>query len=126
MDRNLNEAEVKALSDISYEESCTLENIEGELGIDLSLFISLFKDNTKIYVKSAYCCESGEVYDLNDYQVIWRIGFTGEDVPDYAKDYANNWYIEFYVQDGEYESFLYVVRIKDYGKTWALDKEGLA
>ena len=104
-----------------------LEDIEEELGIDLSFFVSLFKDNTKIYVKSAYCCEAGEVYDLNDYQVIWKISFddTNEEVPDYAKDYANKWHIEFYVPCGEYESFLYVVNIKDYGKTWALDKNDL-
>ena len=103
-----------------------LEDIEEEIGIDLKLFVSLFKTK-KIYVKSGYCCEAGEVFDLDDYQTVELISFdsTSEEVPDYAKDFANNWHLCFYVVVSEYESTLYMVNIKDYGKTWALTKEEL-
>ena len=98
-----------------------LEDVEDEWGVELKIFISLFKIKG-IYVKSGYCCETGKVDNLNSYQNIEWINF---EISSTSKDFANNWQILFYVKVSEYESTLYAVNIKDYGKTWSFAKEEL-
>ena len=112
----------------AYKKLCKILDLERELGIDL---ITLFKalKNEKIYVSKGYSVGAGDTYNLNDFFQIYRISYdemTEKELEEcsYYKGYENSWKITFYVQDG-FEEFLYLVNVKDYGKTWSLDKQTL-
>lgn len=101
------------------------EDIEDELGINLKTLLKVLK-NRKIYVSKGYCTEAGDEYGIQGYVEIESIDYTRISQKElkkveYFKDYANLWVLVFNIYE-DYSSYPYLVRLKDYGKTWALTK----
>ena len=98
-----------------------LEDIEQELGISLEVLFKALKQS-KIWFKNYFYLNLGEVIENNiEHQYIQGIEHCGNDDSNY--EYCNNsWLLTF--REEEYGD-LCVVKIKDYGKTWALTKEEL-
>jgi len=103
-----------------------LEDLEDELGIDLiTLFLAL---ENGIWSKGGYyraCCIENESHFIKPENI--RLGRTWYGEQKHQEDY--DYYIEEEDQlclfEMEFEDEQYVVRVKDYGKTWALTKEEL-
>ena len=103
-----------------------LEDIEDELGIDL---IILFKAlNNGIWSKGGYyesCCVENEPHFIKPEDImlgkVWY--FESKHINDY-EDYIKE-PNQLCLFEMEYEDDQYTVRVKDYGKTWALTKEKL-
>lgn len=111
---------------LAEQKLCQLEDIEEELGIDL---ITLFKAlKNGIWSKGGYygsCCIKNEPHFIKPENI--RLGKTWYDEVENEDDYKylideNNQLCLF---EMEYEDEQYVVRAKDYGRTWALTKEEL-
>ena len=109
------------------------KQIEEELGISLITLFKALKQGS-MYIKEAYCCDTGEVYTMEpkDFLYVdWLIPiFTDtkdHEIEDYFVDFANQWCFNFeYDIDGTgYDYSWYLVKLKDYGKAWALTKEEL-
>lgn len=115
--------------ELVYNKLGKLEDKEDELGIDLETFLKVLK-NKKIYVSDSYCTESGEDYGVYDYIEIEDVEYTEmsqEELmkAEYFKDYANCWVFIFRCYESYCDSYTCLVKLKDYGKTWALTKEEL-
>lgn len=112
-----------------YNKLGQLEDIEEGIGVDLQTFLKVLK-NKKIYVSDSYCTESGEDYGVYDYIEIEDVEYTEmsqEELmkAEYFKDYANCWVFIFRCYESYCDSYTCLVKLKDYGKTWALTKEEL-
>lgn len=106
-----------------------LEDIEEELGINLETLLKALK-NRKIYVSKGYCTEAGDEYGIHGYVEIENIDYTQIsqkelEMVEYFKDYANLWVFVFNIYE-DYSSYSYLVRLKDYGKTWAFNEGELS
>ena len=115
-----------ALGDLKFVNKLgRFEDIEEELGINLKTLLKVLK-NRKIYVSKGYCIEAGDEYGIQGYVEIESIDYTQISQKElkkveYFKDYANLWVLVFNIYD-DYSSYPYLIRLKDYGKTWALTK----
>ena len=99
-----------------------LEDIEEELGIDL---ISLFKvlKQKEVYIREGFCPEAGEHWEINKTLSIY-LDYVGEN-EEYDDFINKEWVLTFTEQEDEFDNYAMLVRLKDYGKTWALTKEEL-
>ena len=105
-----------AINDSIYDKLSKLEDIEEELGIDL---ITLFK-----IIKQKY------VYTNSFNRRVEEFVFTK--IEGIEKDYLGRTYLRIVFQEVEYDEngnekygIQWVPNLKDYGKTWSLDKSDL-
>ena len=105
-----------AINDSIYDKLSKLEDIEDELGIDL---ITLFK-----IIKQKY------VYTNSFNRRVEEFVFTK--IEGIEKDYLGRTYLRIAFQEVEYDEngnekygIQWVPNLKDYGKTWSLDKSDL-
>lgn len=95
-----------------------IEDKEEELGIDLETFLKVLK-NRHIYVSNSYHTEFRGEHRIQDYieiENIYYAEFSQEEL---------EWIFTFHVYD-DYASYPCLVKLKDFGKTWALTKDDLS
>ena len=99
-----------------------LEDIEEELGIDL---ISLFKvlKQKEVYIREGFCPEAGEYLEIDKILPIY-LDYVGNN-EEYDDFINKEWVLTFTEQEDEFDEYEMLVRLKDYGKTWAFTKDEL-
>lgn len=109
-----------------YTKLSQLEDIEEELGIDI---ITLFKAlKNGIYSKGGYYSAyipTNSIHFIKPENI--ELGISDYDTQDSEDDYNSykTYKNELCLYEHLYEDKQYVVRVNDYGKTWALTKEEL-
>ena len=99
-----------------------LEDIEEERGVELATLSKVFESGYYCKCDEYRCCEDSDINFVKPDLV--RIGYTsyvGYDST--AGETVSEFTLCLFEQD--YDDECYVVRVKDYGKTWFLDKTEL-
>ena len=104
----------------------SLEDIEEELGVDLITLFKAFKNG--IWSKGGYyddCCLDSEPHFMSPEQIelgaMWYTEREHKNDADFSLEESNA--LCLYAR--HYDVKVYCVRVKDYGRTWALAKEEL-
>ena len=106
----------------ALEKLSKLEDIEEELGIDL---ITLFKalKQEEVYIREGFCQEVWGQWEINKTLPIY-LYYVGDN--EAYDDFINKeWVLTFTEWEKGFDYHEMLVRLKDYGKTWALNKEEL-
>ena len=106
----------------ALEKLSKIEDIEEELGIDL---ITLFKalKQKEVYIRESFCQEVLGHWEINKTLLIY-LDYVGDNEAYY--DFINKeWVLTFTEWENGFDYHEMLVRLKDYGKTWALTKEEL-
>lgn len=94
------------------------EDIEEELGIDLETLLKVLK-NRHIYVLDSYYTDVRGEHGIHDYieiENIYYAEFSPEEL---------GWIFTFNVYE-DYASYPCLVKLKDFGKTWAFSEDELS
>ena len=106
----------------ALEKLSKIEDIEEELGIDL---ITLFKalKQKEVYIRESFCQEVWGHWEINKTLLIY-LDYVGDN--EAYDDFINKeWVLTFTEWENGFDYHEMLVRLKDYGKTWALTKEEL-